>query len=317
MHRVFVCNEIPEPIVEPLSDIAELSIWPGPGPIPRHRLVREVAGCDGILTMLTTPVDAGVLAASPELRVVSQMAVGVDNIDLVACAARRIQVGHTPGVLTNAVADTAFALLASVARRLPEGAAVVREGRWGPWDPWEMLGRELYQMTIGIVGMGRIGTAVAKRAAGFEMRVLYAAPSEKNVAGSERVEMDELLARSDAVVLAAPLVDDTYHLIDAEALGLMRPEAYLVNVARGGLIDTDALVSALESGGIAGAALDVTEPEPLPSDHPLLGLSNCLVVPHIGSASTRARADMAALAVENLIAGLLGRPMPAAYPLRE
>jgi lactate dehydrogenase-like 2-hydroxyacid dehydrogenase len=275
----------------------------------------ELDGCDGLLSMLTTPVDGEVVAAAHSLRVVSQMASGVDNIDLAACQRHNIRLGHTPDVLTETVADSAFAILGSVVRRLSEGEAMVREGRWGPWDPWEMLGGDLHAMSLGIVGMGRIGRAVARRAVGFDMRVLYASRRSHTIQGCQQVSFEELLAQADAVILTAALTPETEGLIDAEALEMMREGAYLVNVARGRLIDTDALVAALGKGIIGGVGLDVTHPEPLPAGHPLLGFTNCLVVPHIGSASRRARTKMANLAVANLFAGLSGDAMPCEYPL--
>ena len=313
MHSTFVSHQIPDDILQPLRDVAGVAIWEGEGPAPREVLLHGVADCVGFLSMLVDVVDEELLDAAPALRVISQMAVGVDNIDIASCLQRGILIGHTPDVLTETVADTAFALMAAVVRRIPEGIDVVREGRWGVWDPWAMLGGDLHGATLGIVGMGRIGSAVARRATGFDMRVLYSSPSEKAGSGATHVELDELLTTADIVVLTAPLTAGTRHLIGREQLEAMRPSSFLVNVARGALVDTEALVQALQEGRIAGAALDVTDPEPLPPDHPLVALGNCLVVPHIGSASVRARRGMASLAVDNLIAGLDDRPMPAPF----
>ena len=264
--------------------------------------------------MLNVTIDRVVVEAAPGLRVISQMAVGVDNIDVQACVDHGVVIGHTPDVLTETVADTAFALMGSAVRRLSEGERVVRDGRWGPWDPWFMLGRDLYGATLGIIGMGRIGQAVARRASGFDMRVIYSSPRDMKVEGTTHVSLEELLAEADIVVVAAPLKPDTVHLIGAKQLSRMKGTSYLVNIARGPLIETEPLVEALRSGSIAGAALDVTDPEPLPANHELLTLNNCLVVPHIGSASVRTRTEMARLAVENLIAGLRGEPMLAQLP---
>lgn len=264
--------------------------------------------------MLTDTIDAEMLDHAPELSVISQMAVGVDNIDLGACAERGIVVGHTPDVLTETVADTAFALLAAIVRRLPEGEREVRSGKWGPWEMFHLAGGDLHGTTIGIVGMGRIGQAIARRAVGFDMEVIYASPSPEDIA-AEHVTLSDLLERSDHVVLCTRLDESTRHLISTDQLSLMRPTSYLVNVARGPVVDTGALVAALFEGRIAGAALDVTDPEPLPPDHPLLDLDNCLVVPHIASASVRTRRAMASLAIDNLIAGLNGWALPAAYPI--
>ncbi len=315
MDRVFVCHLLPEDLIDPLNQVAEVLVWPESRPIPRVGLFEEVANCVGLLTMLTTEVDQQLLEAAPRLRVVSQMAVGVDNIDVAACRDLGIRIGHTPDVLTETVADTAFALMAAIVRRLPEGERVVRAGEWGPWDPWSLLGGDLHGVTLGIIGMGRIGSALARRAKGFDMRVVFYSRSSKKVAVAIQMPLDDLLGVSDIVVVAIPLTDETRGLIGSAELQRMRPGAYLVNVSRGGLVDTDALVDALGSQAIAGAALDVTDPEPLPPDHPLLSLANCLVVPHIGSASVSARRAMADLAVRNLVAGLAGDPMPAELPV--
>jgi glyoxylate reductase len=289
-----------------------VGLWRGEGPVPREVLLDGVRDARGLLCMLTDRIDAGLLEQSPDLVVISQVAVGVDNIDLSACAERGIVVGHTPDVLTETVADSAFALLASIVRRLPEGEKEVRSGSWGPWRLFHLAGGDLHGTTLGIVGMGRIGRAIARRAGGFDMEVLYASPSPKEVA-AEHVSLRRLLELSDHVVLCTRLDESTRHLISREQLSLMKPTAYLVNVARGPVVDTAALVEALAEGRIAGAALDVTDPEPLPPDHALLSLENCLVVPHIASASLRTRNAMVSLAVDNLLAGLSGRSLPAPY----
>jgi glyoxylate reductase len=314
MDRIYVTKTRPDDLVEPLRDAFEVSCWDGDGPMPRALLAEVVAAVDGLLCMVTESVDRALLANAPRLRVISQMAVGVDNIDVVECHRRGIKVGHTPGVLTETVADTAFALLSSIVRRIPEGEKTVRSGQWGPWDPFFLTGGDLYGATLGIVGMGRIGQAVARRASGFGMPILYTARSPRPEVSGDHVDIDSLLTDSDHVVICVALNEDTQGLIGGRELGLMRPTSYLVNVARGQVINTDALVAALSGGRIAGAALDVTDPEPLPADHPLLTFSNCLVVPHIGSASTRTRRAMAALAVSNLVAGLNGFDMPSALP---
>lgn len=306
-------HTMPDDILAPLRAAHEVGIWEGEGPAPRQVLLDGTAAAEGLLSMLVDEIDEALLGSAPALRVISQMSVGLDNLDITACRRRGIRIGHTPDVLTETVADTAFALIGSVVRRLPEGAAIVRESRWGVWDPWAMLGGDLFGSTLGIIGMGRIGQAIARRATGFEMKVLFVSRGDREVPGTTRVALDELLQRSDVVVVSAPLTEETRHLIGARELAAMGPDAFLVNVARGGLVDTDALVEALRSGSIGGAALDVTEPEPLPRGHPLLSMANCLVVPHIGSASVRARRAMATLAVENLIAGLAGAPMPAEH----
>ena len=259
---------------------------------------------EGLLCLLTDRVDAELLDAAPRLRAVSVMAVGVDNVDLAACRARGVQVGNTPGVLTETTADLAFALLLAAARRVVDGAAAVRAGDWLTWEPGAFLGEEVHGATLGIVGMGRIGSAVARRGEGFGMRVLGVSGSSGDLRG--------LLAESDFVSLHVPLTGATRGLIGEAELRLMKPTAVLVNTARGQVVDTGALVRALDEGWIAGAALDVTEPEPLPADHPLLVTGRALVTPHIASASRRTRELMASMAVDNLLAGLRGETMPHA-----
>ena len=290
-----------------------MGVWRGDGPVPGDVLGSEAKQADGLLCMLTDSIDVQLLERAPRLRVVSQMAVGVDNIDIAECTRRGIAVGHTPGVLTETVADSAFALLAAVVRRLPEGEKVVRAGEWGPWDPFFLAGGDLHGSTLGIVGMGRIGRAVARRAAGFAMKILYSDPRPEETIDGEPVPLERLLAESDHIVICASLTEETRGLIGSEELALMPSTSYLVNVARGPIVETAALVAALESGAISGAGLDVTDPEPLPPDHQLLTLPNCLVVPHIASASVRTRSAMASLAVDNLVAGLAGEDMPAAF----
>lgn len=308
--RVLVTHRLPAGADEALDPAWE--VWPGDGPMPRHELLRAVGDVEGLLCMLVDSIDAELIAAAPKLRAISQMAVGVDNIDLEAATAAGIPVGHTPGVLTETTADTAFALLAAATRRLPEGRDDLVAGRVGEWDPDYLLGGDLWGTTLGIVGMGRIGRAIARRVAfGFDMRVLYTSRGPKELPfPAEKVSLPELLARADHVVLAAALTPDTRHMIDAGALARMRDGATLVNIARGGLIDHDALTEEARRGRLR-IALDVTEPEPLPADHPLLHLPNVLVVPHLGSASVSTRRAMAQMAIENLEAALAGRPMPA------
>ena len=279
-----------------------MDLWAGELPPEPGELAERARDADGLLSMLTDRVDAQLIAACPRLRVISNYAVGVDNVDVAAAAARGIPVGHTPDVLTDATADLAFALVLAAARRIVEGDAFVRDGRWGTWQPGLMLGRDVHGATLGIVGFGRIGRAVARRAAGFDMTVLH----------TRETPLEALLERSDFVSLHAPLTDATRGIIGEDELRRMRPTAILVNTARGPLVRTDALERALREGWIAGAALDVTDPEPLPASHPLLGAPNLLVVPHVGSATHGARGAMADLAVDNLLAGLAGRPLPHA-----
>jgi lactate dehydrogenase-like 2-hydroxyacid dehydrogenase len=314
MPRVFVSDFIPGDVLEPLATLAELEVWDRKERVPREALLDRLADCDGWLSMLSDTIDVGLLDSAPKLRVISQMSVGVDNVDVEACRSHGVSVGHTPDVLTETTADTALALIGAAVRRLPEGEAIVKSGAWGPWDPWHFLSSDLHGATLGIVGMGRIGLAIARRASGFDMRVLYTARTVKDVPGAKQLELARLLEASDIVVIAVPLADETRGMIGRAELGLMKETAILVNVARGPIVDTDALVEALTEGVIGGAGLDVTDPEPLPPDHPLLQFPNCLVVPHIGSATVPARRAMASLAVANLVAYFRQEPMPAWLP---
>jgi lactate dehydrogenase-like 2-hydroxyacid dehydrogenase len=297
-----------------IRDGCDIETWDGKLPPSPDILRRETAASDGLLCLLTDPVDSGLIAAGKNLRVISQMAVGVDNIDLPAATRRQIPVGHTPGVLTEATADMTFALLMSAARRIPEGVGKVRAGKWRTWEPMGLLGSDVWKATLGIVGLGRIGTAVARRARGFQMRILYYDPARKPGPEAElRLEyasLNDLLSQSDFVSLHCGLVPETYHLIDRPALRRMKETAILINAARGPVVDTAALLEALREGWIARAALDVTDPEPLPADHPLAGMPECIVVPHIGSATVAARDRMAVMAAENLLAGLHGDRLP-------
>jgi lactate dehydrogenase-like 2-hydroxyacid dehydrogenase len=314
MPRVLVSDFIPDDILEPLTALAGVEMWDHEGRAPRAWHLEHLPGCEGWLSMLSDRIDAALLDTAPDLRVISQMSVGVDNIDVDACRERGVTVGHTPDVLTDATADMAFALMAAAVRRLPEGAGIVKSGEWGPWDPWHFLSGDLHRATLGIVGMGRIGQAIARRASGFDMEVIYTTRSPKEIDGATGVAFAELLERSDIVVVAVSLDEETRGMIGSDELGRMKDTAVLVNVARGPIVDTDALVAALAQGGIGGAALDVADPEPLPPDHPLLEFPNCLVVPHVGSATLPARRAMAMLAVANLTTYLRGEPMPAWLP---
>jgi lactate dehydrogenase-like 2-hydroxyacid dehydrogenase len=314
---VIVTRMLPGGIPDVLAAL-EPWVWGEDRALPADTLGEVIGDATGLLSMLTDRIDAALLDRAPRLRVISQMAVGVDNIDLEACRARGLLVGHTPDVLTETTADTAFALLAAAVRRLPEGWDHVRSGAWGEWKPDLLLGGDLHGTTLGIVGLGRIGQAVARRARGFGMRLLYAGRNRKPPVEAElgiaHRSLPELLAESDHVMLTASYDDSNHHLFDRAAFAAMKEGATFVNVARGGLVDHDALAQALANGWIGRAALDVTDPEPIPAGHALVGLANCLIVPHIGSASHRTRLAMARLAVDNLLAGLEGRELPAPLP---
>lgn len=318
--RAFVARRLPDVVLEPLRAVADVAIFAEEeAPVPRARLEAEAASADGLLVLLTDAVDAALLATAPRLRAVSVMAVGHDNVDVAACTARGIAVCNTPDVLTETTADLCFAILMACARRLPEARRVIEEGRWAAWAPFFMAGQDVWGATLGIVGLGRIGTAVARRARGFGMRILYASRSAHPLAeaetGARRTDLAALLAESDFIVLLAPLLAETRHLIGRRELARMKPTAVLVNAGRGPLVDEDALVDALRERRIWGAALDVFEHEPLPPDHPLLGLPNVVAVPHIGSASVATRTAMARLAAENLAAALCGgRPKACVNP---
>jgi glyoxylate reductase len=301
--RVFVTRQLPGGALDRLAAEHDVEVWPERLPPPRSELLARAPELEGLLSLLTDPVDAELIAAAPRLRAISNYAVGVDNVDVEAASARGIPVGNTPDVLTESTADLAVALMLGIARRLAEGDAFVRAGEWRTWEPDFMLGRDLHGATVGIVGYGRIGQAVARRLEGFGCELL-------TTSRSGGVGRDELLERSDFVTLHTPLTRATRGLIDDAALARMKPTAYLVNTARGPIVDTDALAQALHAGQLAGAALDVTDPEPLPGDHPLLDAPNLLVVPHVGSATEATRGKMADMAVDNLLAGLAGQPMP-------
>ena len=298
----FVTRVLPGDGLVRLRAVHEVEVWEGDGAVPRERLRAAAAEAEGVLSMLTDPIDAELLSAAPRLRVVSNCAVGVDNVDVGAATERSIPVGHTPEVLTDSTADLAVALMLAACRRLPEGERVVRAGEWGAWAPDWMLGRDLHGATVAVLGgTGRIGAAVARRLEGFGCRVLTVGRDDA---------LGEALAEADFVTVHTPLTEATRGLIGEPALRAMKPTAYLVNTARGPIVDAGALERALRAGWIAGAALDVTDPEPLPADHPLLGAPNLLVVPHVGSATHATREAMADLAVDNLLAGLAGERLP-------
>ncbi len=302
MSRCFVSRRLPGDALARLSEHHEVEVWQGDLPPSPSELAAACAEAEGLISLLTDPVDAALFDAAPNLKVVSNYAVGSDNVDLAAAERRGIAVGVTPDVLTTATADIAIGLLLSVARRLPEAASDVRAGRWRTWEPRGWLGLELTGATLAIVGAGRIGRATAARAEAFGMKVELVGRDD---------DLHDALSRADVVSLHVPLSPSTRHLIDAPALRAMKPSALLINTARGGLVDQDALLAALTEGRLGGAGLDVTDPEPLPADHPLLSAPDTVVLPHIGSATHKAREQMAELTVDNLLAGLAGDPLPS------
>jgi glyoxylate reductase len=312
--KVFVTRIIPDKGLEIVSEFCDVDLWLEELPPSRQELLKRVQGMDGLLCLLTDQVDGEVMdAAGAQLKVISNHAVGFDNIDVPAATARGIPVGNTPDVLTDATADFAFALLMAVARRIPEGERYVHEGKWNTWGPRLLLGVDIRGATLGLIGFGRIGQAVARRAAGFDMRVIYYDPKKKETPPelkAKRVDFEMLLRESDFISIHTPLTPDTHHLIDAEAFSKMKPNAVLVNTARGPVVDPHALYEALRTKRIFGAGLDVTEPEPLPMDSPLLELDNALIIPHIASASITSRDQMSWMAAQNLIAGLKGERLP-------
>lgn len=313
--KVFVSRIIPAAGLDQVKAHCDVDLWEERLPPPYEALTERVKGVDGLLCLLTDRIDAALMdAAGSQLKVISQMAVGYDNIDIPAATQRGIPVGNTPGVLTEATADLTFALLLAAARRIVEGVNYIKAGSWQTWEPETLLGADLTGATLGIVGLGRIGSAVARRASGFDMRIIAHSP-ETTAEEAARldvtlVDFDTLLAESDFVSIHTPLTAETRHLINSDALRKMKRTAILVNTARGPIVDQQALYEALKNGIIAYAALDVTDPEPIAPDHPLLELPNITIVPHIGSASIRTRNRMAEIAAANLLAGLRGEPLP-------
>jgi glyoxylate reductase len=325
---VVATRQLPPKAWNELTAQAQVVCWESDCPVTREWLLDHIPEADGLYCLLTDRIDEEVLRFGKRLRVVSTMSVGYDHIDIPMCDARSIPVGHTPGILTETTADLAFALLMTAARRIVEGAEYVRQGHWAEWKPDLLLGQDIFGATLGIVGFGRIGQAVARRARGFHMNVLAVrsprqnreSPESSETAGIDGeasdippvrfVDLPTALAQSDFVSLHVPLTFRTQHMIGEPEFQMMKGSSILINTARGAVVDHAALYAALQQGTIGGAALDVTEPEPLPASHPLLTLHNCLVIPHLGSASTATRARMADMAVENVIAGLRGDRLP-------
>ncbi|MEM3090758.1 MAG: glyoxylate reductase [Candidatus Bathyarchaeia archaeon] len=314
--KVYVTRELPERGMKTIKERFEAEVWPEYGPPPKAEIIKKARNVDALVTLLSDKIDAEVFDAAPKLKIVAQMAVGFDNIDIAEATKRGIYVTNTPGVLTETTADFAWALLMAAARRVVEADKYVRTGQWKvSWHPSMLLGRDVYGATLGIVGAGRIGTAVARRAKGFNMKILYydvvpMPPEIEKEIGARRVDLDTLLRESDFVSIHVPLIKETYHLINEEKLRLMKNTAYLINNSRGPVVDEKALYKALKEGWIAGAALDVFEQEPTPVDNPLLELDNIVVAPHISSASYETRSRMAEMVAENLVAFFKGETPP-------
>lgn len=312
--KVYVTRLLPKPAMDRISSFCDSDVWEGELPPPREILLQKVGDVQGLVCLLTDKIDAELLNQAHNLRVISNCAVGFDNIDIAEATKRGIIVGNTPEVLTETTADFTFALIMAATRGIVAATHEVKAGHWKTWGPMTLLGQDVHGATLGIIGLGRIGMAVARRAKGFNMNIIYYDPTRHHEAegqlGAKYVEFDRLLAESDFITLHPNLTRDTYHLIGAREIEKMKHTCTLVNTSRGQVVDNMALYEALRDGKIAFAALDVTEPEPIPVDHPLLTLDNVIITPHIASASVTTRTKMALMAAENLIAGLRGEMPP-------
>lgn len=312
--RVYVTRLIPEEGLAMIRELTDMQVWEGELPPPHPVLLEQVRDKDGIVSLLTDRMDEELMDSAPKVKVISNFAVGYDNVDIPAATAHGIPVGNTPGVLTDTTADMAFALMMAAARRIPEAIDYVREGKWKTWGPKLLLGHDIHGATLGIIGFGRIGQGMALRAAGFGMQILYYDVFRRQdleiSMGVTYADLDSLLRESDFISVHTDLNESTHHLLNSAAFAKMKRNAIVVNAARGPIIDPQALYEALSTGKIAAAALDVTDPEPIPTDSQLLKLPNCLIVPHIASASFATRGKMAQMAAANLIAGLHGDRLP-------
>ncbi len=313
--KVYITRELPERGIKKIKEHFDVEVWPEYAPPPKKVIVDKVAAADALVSLLSDKIDPEVFNAAPKLKIVSQLAVGFDNIDIAEATKRGIYVTNTPEVLTDTTADFAWALLMAIARRVVEADKYVRTGQWlVSWHPAMLSGRDIHGATIGVIGAGRIGYAVAKRAKGFDMKVLVydviPRPEIEKDFGAKKVDLDTLLRESDFVSVHVPLMKETHHLINAQRLSLMKKTAYLINNSRGPVVDEKALYEALKKGQIAGAGLDVFEQEPTPVDNPLLKLDNVVVAPHISSASLETRAKMSEMVAENLVAFFEGKKPP-------
>lgn len=310
--KVFVTRHLPDAAYKELHESCQVEIWDHEHPPTYQTILEKVADKSGLLCLLTDRIDTGLMDEAPGLRVISQCAVGYDNIDIQAARERGIKVGNTPDVLTNATADFTFTLMLSAARRVGEAIDHARDGKWQTWGLTTLLGQDVFGKTLGIIGMGRIGKAVAQRAKGFSMRVLYYDRNThpEGIEGAVFTPIDEIFRESDFISLHVDLNEETRKLINADILNRMKPNCVLVNTSRGQVVDQDALYDALLENKIFAAAIDVTDPEPLPSSHKLYSLPNLLIAPHIASATVESRTQMALMAVRNLAAGVHGEPLP-------
>ena len=314
MPRTFVSRQIFPEYIKSIQDNTEAEIWEDELPPSREVLLEKVRGIDGLLCLLTDQIDAELMdTAGPQLKVISQIAVGYNNIDIPEATKRGIPVGYTPDVLTQTTADATLALMLAAGRRITESERTVRDGNWRTWHPLHFLGQDLYDATVGIIGMGRIGLEVAKRCLGFDANILYYDVAQRKDLESDYplkfVDLDTIFRESDFVSIHTVLDETTHHLINAEALSKMKNNSILVNAARGPIVDHKALYNALSQGEIAGAGLDVTDPEPIPLDDPLLTLDNCVIVPHIASASVKTRYEMSRISATNLLNGIKGEKL--------
>lgn len=303
---VFITRKVPEETIQPLLEIAEVEMWPEEEtPVPREKLLEEASRADALFTMLSDKIDAELLDAAPNLKVVANLAVGFDNIDVEYATKKGVVICNTPDVLTDTTADLTFALLMATARRIVEAVQYIKEGQWKNWGPMLLAGADIHHKTIGIVGMGRIGQTVAKRATGFNMEILYHNRSRKEEAetelGAKYCRFEELIEKSDFVVCLAPLTDETRGLFNEAAFKKMKKSAIFINASRGDVVDEQALFEALKDREIAAAGLDVFQNEPIGADHPLLTLENVVAIPHIGSASVETRMAMAHLVSRNIV----------------
>jgi len=310
MAKIYLTRRIPDEGIKLLEEEHEVEIYEGDAPPPKEEIIEKVRDKEGLLCLLTDPIDRDVLNAAPKLRAISTYAVGYDNIDIEEATRRKIPVSNTPGVLTETTADLTWALIMAIARRIVEGDKMVREGKFKGWGPMVLLGNDVYGKTLGIIGAGRIGQAVGRRAKGFNMKILYHSrerkPDFERECNAKFVGFKELLKESDYITLHIPLTKETYHIIGEKEFKMMKNTAYLINTARGKCVDEKALVKALENKDIAGAALDVFENEPFLTPG-LAQLENVVLAPHAGSASVETRTKMAVIAAENLIASLEGK----------